>query len=169
MSSLVRAIERASDSVGIAGAMLLIPLVVATCYEVVSRYVFGSPTIWAFEIGFMLTGAHFLLGMALTLRAGEHIRIDVFSGKFSAKTRAVIDLIGYAVVLPLTIWLSIYLFRYFFGAFNSGERTGASAFNAQVWPFRLIFFIAFVLLALQVFAEVLKLIRILRAPAPEAR
>jgi TRAP-type mannitol/chloroaromatic compound transport system permease small subunit len=169
MSSLVRAIERASDSVGIAGAMLLIPLVVATCYEVVSRYVLGSPTIWAYEIGFMLTGAHFLLGMALTLRAGEHIRIDVFSGKFSAKTRAVIDLIGYAVVLPLTIWLSIYLFRYFFGAFNSGERTGASAFNAQVWPFRLIFFIAFVLLALQVFAEVLKLIRILRGPTLEAR
>jgi len=169
MSSLVRAIERASDSVGIAGAMLLIPLVVATCYEVVSRYVFGSPTIWAYEIGFMLTGAHFLLGMALTLRAGEHIRIDVFSGKFSAKTRAIIDLIGYAVVLPLTIWLSIYLFRYFSSAYASGERTGASAFNAQVWPFRVVFFIAFVLLALQAFAEVLKLLRILRGTAPEAR
>lgn len=162
MGSLVRAIERASDFVGIAGAMLLIPLVLVTCYEVIARYAFGAPTIWAYEIGFTLTGAHFLLGMAFTLRAGEHIRIDIFSGKFSTKTRALIDLVGYAVVLPLMVWLALYLFRYFFGAYTSGERSGASAFNAQVWPFRLIFFIAFALLALQVLAEVLKLIRTLK-------
>ena len=28
----------------------------------------GMPTIWAYEIGYILTGAHFLLGMAFTLQ-----------------------------------------------------------------------------------------------------
>lgn len=160
---LVRGIEQLSQAVGIAGAMLLVPLVLVTCYEVVARYAFGAPTIWAYEIGYMLTGAHFLLGMAFTLRAGEHIRIDVFSGKFSSKTRACIDLLGYAVVLPLTIWVALHLLRYFTNGLSSGERSGASAFNMQVWPFRLIFFTAFALLALQVIAEVLKLLGCLRA------
>ena len=50
--------------------------------------------------------------MAFTLKAGDHIRIDIFSGKFSARTRAIIDLVGYTVLLPLTVWLSVYLFRY---------------------------------------------------------
>ena len=50
------------------GACLIVPLVLATCWEVFARYMFGAPTIWAYEIGYMLTGSHFLLGMAFTLR-----------------------------------------------------------------------------------------------------
>ena len=41
---------------------------------------------WAYEIGYMLTGSHFLLAMAFTLREGQHIRIDIFSEKFSQRT-----------------------------------------------------------------------------------
>lgn len=165
MNAVVRAIERASEAVGIFGACLIIPLVLATCYEVFARYVFGAPTIWAYEVGYMLTGSHFLLGMAFTLRYGEHIRIDIFSGRFSARTRAIIDLVGYAVVLPLTIWLTLYLFRYFWTGYLSSEKSGQSALNAPVWPFRVVFFVAFLLLALQVLAEILKSIRVLRGGA----
>ncbi|MBU6188695.1 MAG: TRAP transporter small permease subunit, partial [Betaproteobacteria bacterium] len=99
MQALIRAIEAASDKIGIFGALLIVPLVLSTCYEVFARYLFNSPTIWAYEVGYMLTGSHFLLGLAFTLRAGEHIRIDIFSGKFAARTRALIDLAGYAVLL----------------------------------------------------------------------
>lgn len=164
MDTVIRAIEGASTKVGIAGSLLIIPLVLCTCYEVFARYLFDSPTIWAYEVGYMLTGSHFLLGLAFTLRAGEHIRIDIFSGKFSAKTRAAIDLAGYAVVLPMLTWLTLALFRYFWNGYSANEKSGQSAFNMPVWPFRLIFFIAFLLLALQVTAEVIKLVRTLRKP-----
>lgn len=162
MDGLVRAIERASGAVGVFGACLIIPLVLATCYEVFARYLFDAPTIWAYEIGYMLTGSHFLLGMAYTLRSGEHIRIDIFSGRFSARTRALIDLVGYTVVLPLTIWLTLYLFRYFWSGYAANEKTGQSAFNMPVWPFRVVFVVAFLLLTLQVLAEVIKSVRVLR-------
>jgi TRAP-type mannitol/chloroaromatic compound transport system permease small subunit len=39
------------------------------------------------------------------------------------------------------------------------ERSGQSAMNMVVWPFRLIFLIAFALLALQVYAELMKSIQ----------
>jgi TRAP-type mannitol/chloroaromatic compound transport system permease small subunit len=162
MDALVRAIERLSTAVGIFGAILIVPLVLATCWEVLARYAFGAPTIWAYEIGYMLTGSHFLLGMAYTLRLGEHIRIDIFSGRFSARTRALLDLAGYAVVLPLLVWLTLYLFRYFWSGYASNEKSGASAFNMPVWPFRVVFFVAFLVLAMQVLAEVLKAVRALR-------
>ena len=37
-------------------ALLLVPLVLATTWELVSRYALQDPTIWAYEIGYTLTG-----------------------------------------------------------------------------------------------------------------
>ena len=162
MLALVRNIERVTGSVGIFASLALVPLVLATCYEVFARYAMGAPTVWAYEIGYMLTGSHFLLARAYTLQAGEHIRIDIFSGKFSARTRAVIDLLGYCVTLPLMLWLTYALFQHLATGYLRNEHSGQSAMNLPVWPFRIVFLAAFTLLALQIFAEVLKTARRLK-------
>ena len=169
MDALIRLIERLTGSVGIFAALLIVPLILATSYEVLARYLFDSPTIWAYEIGYMLTGSHFLLAMAFALREGQHIRIDIFSGHFSQRTRAIIDLAGYAVLLPLTVWLTLALTRHFWTGYANSERSGQSALNLPVWPFRVVFVVAFVLLALQVVAEMVKLARRLREAPPGRR
>jgi TRAP-type mannitol/chloroaromatic compound transport system permease small subunit len=165
---MIKFIERITGSVGIMASFALVPLVLATCYEVFARYIFGAPTVWAYEIGYILTGAHFLLAMAFTLASDQHIRIDIFSGHFSQKTRAVIDLIGYTVMLPLLVWLSYALWLHLAQGYVRNERSGQSALNLPVWPFRVIFFVAFVLFALQVLAEVIKSVRRFRAGGPAA-
>ena len=162
MNSLVKNIERITGSVGILAAFALVPLVLATCYEVFARYVMGAPTVWAYEIGYMLTGSHFLLAMAFTLQAGEHIRIDIFSSKFAARTRAVIDLLGYTVTLPLMLWLTYALFQHLANGYLRNEHSGQSSLNLPVWPFRVVFLVAFTLFALQIFAEVIKTARRLK-------
>jgi TRAP-type mannitol/chloroaromatic compound transport system permease small subunit len=166
MNTLIRAIERLTGGVGIFAALLIVPLILATSYEVLARYMFGAPTIWEYEIGYMLTGSHFTLAMAFALREGQHIRIDIFSGRFSARTRAIIDLACYSVLLPLAIWLTFALSRHLRTGFENAERSGQSALNLPVWPFRAVFVVAFVLLALQVFCEIVKLVRQLRARSP---
>lgn len=163
MDLIVKSIERITGSIGIMASFAIVPLVLATCYEVFARYVMGAPTIWAYEVGYILTGSHFLLGMAFTLRAGAHIRIDIFSGKFSQHTRAILDLAGYAVTLPLMIWLTYALFQHLATGYLRNEHSGQSAMNLPVWPFRVVFFAAFALLALQVLAEVIKSARQLGA------
>jgi TRAP-type mannitol/chloroaromatic compound transport system permease small subunit len=162
VDTFIRNIERLTTSIGIMASFAIVPLVLATCYEVLARYAFGAPTIWAYEIGYTLTGSHFLLGMAYTLAVGAHIRIDIFSGKFSPRTRALIDLCAYAVMLPLLIWLSYALFQHLATGYLRSERSGQSAMNLPVWPFRIVFLVAFTLLALQVFAEVVKTVRATR-------
>jgi TRAP-type mannitol/chloroaromatic compound transport system permease small subunit len=162
---LIRLIEKLVIAVGIVAALLLVPLVLATCWEVFTRYVLGAPTTWAYEIGYMLTGSHFLLGLAYTLQQDLHIRIDIFTGSMSPKMRAAIDAVAYAVVLPLLVWLAWMLVQYLVIGYTRDERTGQSALNAPVWPFRLVFAISFALFALQVFAELLKSIDRIRLPA----
>jgi TRAP-type mannitol/chloroaromatic compound transport system permease small subunit len=168
MNPLVKAIERLTGSVGVFAALLIVPLILATSYEVLSRYSFDRPTIWAYEIGYMLTGSHFLLAMAFALREGQHIRIDIFSDRFSRKTRAMIDLACYTVVLPLTLWLTSALASHLWNGIKTGERSGQSALNLPVWPFRVVFVVSFVLLALQIVAEMIKLARTLRSGAAES-
>ena len=175
MNLLIRSIERAVGAVGIFAAALLVPLVLATCWEVFARYAAGAPTTWAYEVGYILTGSHFLLGLAYTLREGLHIRIDIFAGSMSPRVRAGIDAVAYALVLPVLVWLSWMLFEYFATGLARGERSGQSALNPPVWPFRVVFFVAFTMFALQVLAELLKSLSALSSSAggagkdPDAR
>ncbi|MFN3657971.1 MAG: TRAP transporter small permease subunit [Pseudolabrys sp.] len=156
MQAIVRLIQGISRASGEVTAWLVVPLIFATVYDVAARYIFSAPTQWAYEIGYMAMGTHALLGMAYTLRERGHIRIDAFAQKFSETGKALIDLVGYAIVLPCLCWVAWSLWAYWIGALHTGELSGQSAWNPVIWPFRLVFFIAFVLLVLQIMAEMLK-------------
>lgn len=167
MQRLITLIEKLTETVGGFAALVVVPLILATCYEVFVRYVFGSPTVWAFELGYMLMGIHFLLGGALTLKRQGHVRIDLIYGQLSARKQAVIDLLLYVVlILPALTLIFLRLAEYAGAAYISGETTGQSAWNPPIWPFRMIIAASFLILALQVLAEILKCIGILRDRAP---
>jgi TRAP-type mannitol/chloroaromatic compound transport system permease small subunit len=167
MSAVLRLIERISGASGQITAWLVAPLILATVYDVAARYLFNAPTQWAYEVGYMVMGAHALLGMAFTLREGAHIRIDAFTQRFSQTTKAVIDLVGYGVfLLPCLVWITWSLWHYWVHALQSHELSGQSAWNPIIWPFKLVFCIAFLLLALQVIGEIIKAILYLQGKRP---
>lgn len=169
MERLIAWIDRISGGAGVVAAWLIVPLIFATCYEVFSRYALNAPTIWAYELGYMATGANFLLGAAYTLRERAHIRVDALYGHlFSRRGQAIVNLIGYLfLLLPAAFWLTDALWTYALQAYQSGEQSGQSAWNPVIWPFRLVFFAGFVLLALQGIAELLRVARFLAGRNPE--
>ena len=135
----------------------MVPLIAASCWEVFSRYVLNEPTFWAFELGYMVMGAHFLIGFAYTLREREHVRVDIFYARFSRKARALIDAATFLVLLlPLATWLAVAFGDKVVKAYESHERSGMSAFNPVIWPFRLIMCAAFALLALQAISQLIR-------------
>lgn len=162
MLTLVRNIERITGSAGMCIAWVVLPLIIASCYEVFSRYVLNAPTIWAFELGYMAMGVHSLIGAAFTLRDGAHIRIDIFYLGMSHRRRAIIDTVGYVLLfLPVVCWVTWGLWEYWVEALLSSETSGQSAWNPLIWPFRLSFFIGYLLLAMQGVAELIKCWRFL--------
>lgn len=162
MERLIKSIEVVTSIVGGIAALLVIPLVLATVWEVFARYVFGAPTIWAFELGYILMGIHFLLGGALALKNQVHVRIDLIYARLTSRKRAIIDATMYGlVVLPALVLISWRLGERSYEAFLSGETTGQSAWNPAIWPFRACITLSFIVLALQVFAELLKCFRAL--------
>lgn len=162
MLALSRLLDRISLGTGMIAALLIFPLIIGTCWEVFARYVLGAPTIWAFELGYMGMGAHFILGGAYTLKKRGHIRIDLIYAQLSPKLRALIDLLGHLLLmLPFTLWMASGLWEFFMEAWMFGERSGHSAWNPVVWPFRLVLFAGFVLLAIQLVSEIVKALCVL--------
>ncbi|MGM0985612.1 MAG: TRAP transporter small permease subunit [Pseudomonadota bacterium] len=165
---VINLIESVTRRAGWLGAVLIFPLIGALVYEVFSRYVLGHPTMWAFEISYMVMGAIFMLGMANALRVGQHVSVDILSLQLARRSNALVRLVGYAVFLPILLWLVWELSKYALSAFNSGERSGRSAWNPVVWPVFTVWLAGFLLLALQVVAELLKSLAILGGRAPTA-
>jgi TRAP-type mannitol/chloroaromatic compound transport system permease small subunit len=157
MRRFVRAIDRVSGACGVVAAFLVIVLIVLMLYDVVLRYGFNAPTLWGFDVNTWLMGSAFVLSIAYALAHDAHVRVDLLYTPATRPRLRYVDLIGFTLILlPASAWITYGLWHYFFEAYRSGERSGSSAWNPVLWPFRLILFIGFVAFTLQILAEIIK-------------
>ena len=157
---MIRLIDRLTDTVGGIGASLVIPLFLIMGYEVFARFLFDLPTFWAYELAYMITGAHFVLGIAYVTKARQHIRVDFLYSHFPLRIQAAIDGIIYLFcLLPVSAWISWRLSVVALDAYLIGEVSGESAWNPLVWPLRSIVALGYALFTLQILAEGVKSIR----------
>ncbi|HJV10019.1 MAG TPA: TRAP transporter small permease subunit [Burkholderiales bacterium] len=153
----VRVIDRFAELSGVAIAWLMVPLIGAVVYEVIARYAFAAPTLWAFDVTYMLYGAMFMLGAAYALRVGAHIRTDFFWERWSARTRGVIDTVAYVVFffpgIALFLWVGWEEAWYAYGIRETSEQT---AWRPLLWPLKACVPLAAVLLLVQGISELVK-------------
>ncbi len=144
-------------------AWLILPMVFSLCYEVIARYLFNAPTLWAYDMTFMLYGSFFMLGAAFTLQRKGHVRTDSFYADWSPKRQAWTDLICYLVMFfP---FVSVFLFvgwGYFVKAYVTNETFVTSAWQPITWPFKMVMPLTGLLLFIQGISECLKCIHTLR-------
>jgi TRAP-type mannitol/chloroaromatic compound transport system permease small subunit len=153
----LRTIDTISEWSGRLFGWLIIPLMCALVFEVIARYFFHAPTIWAYDVSYMLYSAIFMLGAAYTLRRGEHVRTDFLYRILSVRGQGIVDSILYIVfLLPPLIWLIIVSGERAWHAWLIGERAMASLWGPPVFPFRAILPLGLTLLTLQVVAEAVR-------------
>jgi TRAP-type mannitol/chloroaromatic compound transport system permease small subunit len=155
--SLVRGIDTLSDWSGRLFAWMIVPLVAGTTYEVIVRYAFNAPTIWAYDLSYMLYGAHFMLGAGYTLLKGGHIRTDIFYQNWSARTRGWVD-----ALLYLFLFFPGMIFFFWMGAqegmqsLQIWERSDASPWRPAIWPLKMVLPVTALLLLIQGVSEFVK-------------
>lgn len=99
--------DRISRVTGKATSWLTLFMVVITAVIVVMRYVFDAGLIWLQEAVIWMHAAVFMVGAAYTLLHEEHVRVDIFYRNMSSRGRALIDLLGVAILLlPLCGFLA---------------------------------------------------------------
>jgi len=154
---LVRGVDRFTDLSGTSIAWLNVPLVLIVCYEVIARYVFSAPTIWSFDLTYMLYGTIFMLGAAYTLHKGAHIRTDFFFEKWSVRTRGMIDSTAYLLFFfPSLIVLLLVSGEEGWYSFEISEMSEQTPWRPLLWPFKMVVPLTCLLLLIQGVSETIK-------------
>lgn len=73
---------------------LFLIAVVISVFEIISRYVFSSPTGWVHETTIFLVAGCLLFGGAYCLATADHIRIGIVADAFTPKLKKVVNIIN---------------------------------------------------------------------------
>ncbi len=142
---------------GKTAAWLILPMAGALVYEVVSRYVFGAPTIWAYDVTYMFYATIFMIGAAYTLCRDEHVRADFLYNRLSLRWQGVIDATCYIVLyfpaIGVFTWLT---YQYAMRSWGMHETIPTSPWMPVIYPLKTVMPVAGLLLLIQGASELLK-------------
>lgn len=155
-------IDRLNAYIGQAFGWSILALTLVVCYEVLARYLFGAPTMWAFDTSYMLYGALFMMAGAYTLSRNAHVRGDFLYRTWSPRRQAWMDLVLYLIfffpgILALVIAGTIEADR----SWMLDERTNSPA-TAPLYPFKTLIPVVGVLMLLQGLVEFVRCIICIR-------
>jgi len=165
---LSRVIDSINERIGKTAAWAIVVAILVSAINAMIRRIFGlSSNAWL-ELQWYLFGAVFMLCAAWTLKANEHIRIDIISNRLAKRTRDRIDVFGHIFFLfpfvALLIWLSV---PYFAKSYESGE-VSSNAGGLLIWPAKGLILLGFVSLGFQWLSELVKRIAIMRGDLVDA-
>lgn len=155
MRRLFRIVDGVNDWVGWLLGFQILLVVGVVVWEVVARYVFNAPTLWANETMVYVTAVAYLLGGGYALRHRRHVIVDVLYARFPASVRVwlgVATFVFFAFYLGAMIWAG-WLFAW--DSMKLGETSG-TPWDPPIWPVKLAIPVAAVLVLLQGVADVVR-------------
>lgn len=90
---------------GVSLTIFIMMLIVS--YEVIARYVFSAPTIWAWDINMQILAIVTFLSGGYVLLQNGHVNVDILYSRWSSKQKAVADLVTFPIFfcfLAILVW-----------------------------------------------------------------
>jgi TRAP-type C4-dicarboxylate transport system permease small subunit len=94
------------------GAVMVLFMMLAISYSVISRFVWNKPVPWVVEVSSYLMLYITFLGVAWLQRKEGHVRIDLFTSRLSPSARAALDALtslGGAAVGLILAWKGFFI------------------------------------------------------------
>jgi TRAP-type mannitol/chloroaromatic compound transport system permease small subunit len=157
LERVVQVIDRFNEMVGKVVCFAFVGIMLIQVMEVILRYIFNSPTIWAWDVNSQLFTAVALLGGGHVLLHDSHVRMDLIYSRVSKKTKLTFDLIGFSLILlafMVIIWKAGDMAWYTFET----KARGQSYFAPLMWPVKSTLFFGAILLFLQTAAKLARTI-----------
>ena len=141
---------------------LILASTIISGVNAIARKVFNVSSNAFLEVQWYLFAASFLIAAGYTLLQGEHVKVDVISGRLSKRKQIWIDIIGFTLFLtPMCLAILWYGTPYFIRGFESGEMSN-NAGGLIRWPVYAMIPLGFGLLLLQGWSELIKRIAFLQ-------
>ena len=154
---MVKILDSISSFSGKAVAFLVLPMMYALVHEVVARYFFNAPTIWAGDVALILYGIFFMVASPYCLKTGMHIRTDFLYSRWSVKARGRIDFFTYLFLYFPTHFIFLQIgWKYFYKSFLQNEVIISSPWMPIIWPMKFAIPLSLFLMILQGISETTK-------------
>ena len=160
LRAFLKFIDAVNDRVGNLLSYFLFFFFVLLLMEVILRYFFNSPTVWANELAQMLFGGYAILAGGYILRTGGHVNVDILYSRLSRKQRAVLDIVTSSLFFLFCGMLLVYGGSLAWDSLARFEHS-QSAWNPPLYPAKLMIPLAALLLMLQGLAKLIRDILIL--------
>jgi len=127
-----------------------------SAFNALMRYsIHYSSNAWL-EIQWYMFAGMVLLGGPYTLKMNEHVRVDLFYGLASERTRIWIDIVGGLLfLLPICVILTYFTWPWFVESWTINEAS-SNAGGLVRWPVKLLLPVGFFLMAMQGVSEIIK-------------
>ena len=141
---------------GLLGACLLAATGAMLTYEVVARYFFIKPTIWAAELSqlCLIWGCLLAMGWVLTLR--RHITVNAVTGLLPPGAQRLCAGFSLLVLIVFSVIVTWYGWEIFHDSWQRGRTTG-SLLDLPAWVAELSVPVGFALLTAQALVELISL------------
>jgi len=150
METWLHRTESCIEMVGKTVSWIILILVAAITYDVIMRYIFSAPTIWSFDVSYMLGGTFMLMGLSYAHRYRSHVRVDIIVKSFSPKVRLLLELLFTLVFFfPLMAVLLQISYVRMVDSWVIREISRLGMWHPSMVPFRIMMFVAFALLAVE--------------------
>ena len=165
--TLSRWIDNATERIGRTIYWLVLAAVLISAANATVRKIFNYSSNSFLEIQWYLFSLIFLFCAGYTLKHNEHVRIDIITGRLSARGRAMIDIFGTLVfLLPMAFLIMVLSWPVFVDAWTRNE-VSTNAGGLIIWPARLMVPVGFFLLIVQALSELIKRIAFLQGLIPD--
>lgn len=162
-------LDRFAEATGRIIAWLTLCMVLITFSVVILRYLFQTGSIALQESVSYLHACVFMLGAAYTLKHDGHVRVDILYQRFSARTRAWVDLLGTLLLLfPVCLFILFSSLEYVTSSWSIQEGSREAGGLDGVFLLKTTIPVMAVLLLLQGSSIILHKVLLLRGDAPAA-
>jgi TRAP-type C4-dicarboxylate transport system permease small subunit len=110
---------------------LVVGIVICIAYEVIARYFFRAPTIWANELSLFLGGISYLFAGLFAMQQRGHIRITAIYDIVSPRTQRILDVVATLCVVLFAAGVAIGGFESSWRSLTTWERFG-TAWNPPI-------------------------------------
>lgn len=153
MQGFSDAVDRLVDLIGRAASWLTLAIVVLMASNVLLRYAFGIGSVWSQELEWHLLAPLVLVGMTYALNKGEHVRVDVFYARYSARTQAAVDVATALLALAFAGLMIRYAIAYVLQSYSIDEISPDPGGLTHRWVLKALIPLGFALFALQASAQ----------------
>ena len=106
MLRYIRAVEAMNRFIGRFAMYLIFALIAVLLWSSVSK-TFFNPSLWTLEMAQFIMVAYYILGGPYSMQMGSNVRMDLFYGGWTTRTKAFVDAF---TVLFLMVYLGILLY-----------------------------------------------------------